>query len=152
MHWYTYVLRVCAVCYVERRDIPTLSRMRFSTEPMPFIGRYFVASKNSFSLMAVGARIISFLCRVREACTVLRKSKLFPLVQAGALSPETHPTLLLQAQCILLSRIAVCFLLRSSSDRLQVLDLCSSTKPRLAEQVMTRLIRRITRSTPVQTS
>jgi hypothetical protein len=87
MHWYTYVLGVCAVCYVEGRDIPTLSRMRFSTESTPFIKRYFFARQNSFSLMTVGARIISLLCRLREASTVLRKSKLFALVQAGALFP-----------------------------------------------------------------
>ncbi len=110
MHWYTYVLRVCTVCYIEGRDISTLSRMRFSTEQTPFIERYFFASKNSFLLMTVYARIFSFLCRLREASTVLSKSKLFPLVQ-GDLSPETHPMLLLQAQCILLSRIAVCSLI-----------------------------------------
>jgi hypothetical protein len=64
MHLYTYVLRVCAVSYTEGRDIPTLSRMRFSTEKTPFIERYFFGRKNSFSLMTVGTRIISFLCLI----------------------------------------------------------------------------------------
>ena len=58
---HSYVLRACAVCYTEGRDIPTLSRMRFSTEQTPFIERYFFASKNSFSVMATGTRIIPFL-------------------------------------------------------------------------------------------
>jgi hypothetical protein len=110
IHLYTYVLRVCAVCYVEGRVIPTLSRMRFSTEQLPFIERYFFASKNSFSLMTIGTRIISFLCRLREASTVLRKSKLFPLVRLVSLQKRA-PTLLLPAQCILLSHIVVCSLI-----------------------------------------
>ncbi len=78
MHWYTYVLRVCAACYVEGRDIPTLSRMRLSTEQTPFIERYFFTSKNSFSSMTVDARIITFLCQLHEASTVLRKRQIVP--------------------------------------------------------------------------
>ncbi len=49
---------------------------------------------NSFSVMAIGTRTISFLCLLREASTVLRKSKLFPLEQLVSFQ-ETHPTLLL---------------------------------------------------------
>ena len=56
----TYVLVAC-VCCAERRDMPTLSRMRFSTEHLPFIERYFCARQNSLSVMATGTRIISFL-------------------------------------------------------------------------------------------
>ena len=82
IHLYTYVLCVCAVCYAEGRDIPNLSRMWFSTKKTPFIERYFFASKNSFSLTASDTRIISFLYLIREASTVLRKSKLSPLERA----------------------------------------------------------------------
>jgi hypothetical protein len=85
IHLYTHVFCVCVVCYAEGRDIPTLwtlSRMRFSTEKTPFIERYFFAIKNSFSLMTSGTKIISFFYVIREASTVLRKSKLFPLVRA----------------------------------------------------------------------
>ncbi len=103
--------------------------------------------------------------------TVFLKTELFFLVFSVSFQ-ETHPTLLLLAQCILLSRIAVCFvdfnkrleviprigpltvschsssawflvrlllpllfLLRSSSDRLQVIDLCNSTKLRITEEL-----------------
>ncbi len=89
IHLYTYVLCVCAVCYTEGRDIPTLSRMWFSTKKTPFIERFF-ASKNSFSLTASGTRIISFLYPIREASSVLRKSKLFPLERA-VLSQKPAP-------------------------------------------------------------
>jgi hypothetical protein len=83
---------------VKKLDKKLRLHMWFLTEQTSFIERYFVASKNSFSLMTVGARIISFLCRLHEASTVFRKSKMFPLVHVGALSPETHPTLLMQSQ------------------------------------------------------
>jgi hypothetical protein len=78
MHWYTYVLRVRAVCYVEGRGIPTLSRMRLSTEQTSFIERYFFTSQNSFSSMTVDARTISFLCQLHDASTVLRKRQIVP--------------------------------------------------------------------------
>ena len=42
-------------------DMPTLSRMRFSTEQLPFIERYFCVRTNSLSVMATGTRIIPFL-------------------------------------------------------------------------------------------
>jgi hypothetical protein len=127
-------------------------------------------------LLVIGTRRIGLLWKtipflVFDMCgsTVFLKTELFFLVHTVSFQ-ETHPTLLLQAQCILLLRIAVCslisrgawgvkfpdrpiavschsssawflvslllpllFLLRSSSDRLQVLDLCSSTKLRIAE-------------------
>ena len=41
--------------------MPTLSRMRFSTEQLPFIERYFCVRTNSLSVMATGTRIIPFL-------------------------------------------------------------------------------------------
>ncbi len=44
--------------------------------------------------MAIGTWTISFLCLLREASTVLRKNKLFPLEQLVSFQ-ETHPTLLL---------------------------------------------------------
>jgi hypothetical protein len=55
----------------------------------PFIEGYFQASKNSFSVMTIGTRTSSFLCLLREASTVLRKSKLFPLEQLVSFQ-ETH--------------------------------------------------------------
>ena len=82
IHLYTYVLCVCAVCCAEGRDMPTLSRMRFSTEKTPFIERYFFASKNSFSLMRIRYKNNLILASDCEASTILRKSKLFPLVRA----------------------------------------------------------------------
>ncbi len=112
IHSYVYVLRVCAVCYAEGRDIPTLSRMQFSTEQTPFIERYFFGSKNSFSVMAIGTRTISFLCLLREASTVLRKSKLFPLEQLVSFQ-ETHPTLLL---LLLRHSATLCVILLCSVD------------------------------------
>jgi hypothetical protein len=94
IHSYVYVVRVCVVCYAEGRDIPTLSRMWFSTEQTPFIERYFLASKNLFSAMTTDTRIISFLCLLREASTVLCKSKLFPHEQSASLLKRV-PTFLL---------------------------------------------------------
>ncbi len=94
IHSCGYVLCVCTVSYAEGRDIPTLPRMRFSTEQTSFNERYFFGSKKSFSVMTIGTRTISFLCLLREASTVLCKSKIFPLEQLVSFQ-ETHPTLLL---------------------------------------------------------
>ena len=105
IHLYTYVLRVCAVCYAEGRDIPTLSRIRSSTEKTSFIERYSFARKNSFSLMASGTRIISFLYLICEASTVLRKSKLFPHERAVLSRNLLHAAAV--SQCYPL-RIIVC--------------------------------------------
>ena len=93
IHLCTYVLCVCAVCYAdsEGRDIPTLSRMRYSTEKTPFIERYFFANINSFWLVVSGTRIISFLYLIHMVSTVLRKSKLFPLVRAVLSRNLFHP-------------------------------------------------------------
>jgi hypothetical protein len=92
IHSYAYVLRVCDVCYAEGRDIPTLSRMRFSTEQTPFIERYFFSSKISFSVMTISARTISFLCLLHEASTVLRKSILVPLDQLVSFQEKVSHT------------------------------------------------------------
>ncbi len=99
IHSYAYVLRVCAVCYAEGRDIPTLSRMRFSTTNA--FHRNFFSSKNSFSVMATGTRIIPFLCLLREASTVLRKSKLLPHEQSVSLQKRA-PTLHGVTLCVVL--------------------------------------------------
>ena len=50
IHLYTSVLCLCAVSNAEGRDIPTLSRIRFSTKETSLIERYFFTSRNSFSL------------------------------------------------------------------------------------------------------
>ena len=85
--------RVC-VCCAEARDIPTLSRICFSPRKTPFIERYFLSSKNPFSLTPSGARIISFLYLICEASTVLLKANCS--LSCEDFFPEIASTLLLR--------------------------------------------------------
>ena len=95
--------RVC-VCCAEARDMPTLSRICFSPRKTPFVERYFLSSKNPFSLTPSGARIISFLYLICEASTVLLKANCS--LSCEDFFPEIASTLLLR-HSVLSLRIVV---------------------------------------------